>query len=236
MRMSQALGNVLKNAIQHTQAGGTIVVRAEVESHGAVVVSVIDDGTGIQAADLPHVFQRFYRTGQSRSQGIAGTGLGLAITRAIVEAHGGTVGIASGGLGKGATVQLPPSPEKARWWSVLTLVMMAPASVPGQRIRQSGGRGSRTRRTHPSSSRMGEEKLDSRGMAPSHPLVGCGAHRGQGIQVPGHTGALRQEGIQLRRPDPFAACPDPVWATVAPEVLNRLPGATLYSSGSPRPL
>ena len=104
MRMSQALGNVLKNAIQHTQAGGTIVVRAEVESHGAVVISVIDDGTGIQAADLPHVFQRFYRTGQSRSQGIAGTGLGLAITRAIVEAHGGTVEIASGGLGKGATV------------------------------------------------------------------------------------------------------------------------------------
>ena len=104
MRMSQALGNVLKNAIQQTQAGGNIVVRAEVEIHEAVVISVIDDGTGIQAADLPHVFDRFYRTDHSRSQGIAGTGLGLAITRTIVEAHGGTVEKASDGLGRGVTV------------------------------------------------------------------------------------------------------------------------------------
>ena len=104
MRMSQALGNVLKNAIQQTQAGGDIVVRAEVEIHEAVVISVIDDGTGIQAADLPQVFDRFYRTDHSRSQGIAGTGLGLAITRTIVEAHGGTVEIASEGLGMGVTV------------------------------------------------------------------------------------------------------------------------------------
>ena len=109
MRMSQALGNVLRNAIQHTQAGGHIVLRSELESDDAVVIEVIDGGTGIHAADLPHVFERFYRTDQSRSQGIVGTGLGLAITRTIVEAHGGTVEVASDGLGKGTsvTVRLP---------------------------------------------------------------------------------------------------------------------------------
>ena len=104
MRMSQALGNVLKNAIQHTQVGGNIVVCAELVSDKTFAISVADDGIGIGPADLPYVFDRFYRTDQSRSQGIVGTGLGLAITRAIVEAHGGTVAVASDGLGKGVTV------------------------------------------------------------------------------------------------------------------------------------
>ncbi len=104
MRMSQALGNVLSNAINYTEAGGNIVLRAGLESDEALAISIIDDGIGIHAADLPHVFDRFYRTDQSRSRGIAGTGLGLAITRAIVEAHGGTVAVTSDGLGQGVTV------------------------------------------------------------------------------------------------------------------------------------
>ena len=91
MRMSQALGNVLSNAIRYTQAGGNIVLRAGLESGDALVISVIDDGIGIPAEDLPNVFDRFYRTDQSRSRGIGGTGLGLAITQAIVEAHGGAL-------------------------------------------------------------------------------------------------------------------------------------------------
>ena len=103
-RMSQALGNLLSNAIHCTESGGNIVVRAGVESDEALAISVIDDGIGIQAADLPHVFDRFYRTDQSRSRGIGGTGLGLAITQAIVEAHGGTITVASDGLGQGVTV------------------------------------------------------------------------------------------------------------------------------------
>ena len=113
MRMSQALGNILRNAIQHTQAGGHIVLRAELESDDAMVISVKDDGTGIDAADLPHVFERFYRTDQSGLRGIGGTGLGLAITKAIVEAHGGTVAVNSDGPGKGAVVnvRIPPN----RW-------------------------------------------------------------------------------------------------------------------------
>ena len=106
MRMSQALGIVLSNAIHCTEAGGHIVLRAGLESDEALAISIIDDGIGIHAAALPHVFDRFYRTDQARSRGIGGTGLGLAITRAIVEAHEGTATIASDGLGQGAAVTL----------------------------------------------------------------------------------------------------------------------------------
>ena len=106
MRMSQALGNVLSNAIHCTEAGGKIVLRAELESDETLAISIIDDGIGIHAADLPHVFDRFYRTDQSRSRGVSGTGLGLAITRAIVEAHGGTITVTSDGLGQGVTVAI----------------------------------------------------------------------------------------------------------------------------------
>ncbi|MCY4582322.1 MAG: ATP-binding protein [Chloroflexi bacterium] len=106
MRMSQALGNVLSNAVRCTEPAGNITMRAGLESDDALAISVIDDGIGIDIADLPNVFDRFYRTDQSRSRGIGGTGLGLAITRAIVEAHGGTIAVASDGPGLGATVTI----------------------------------------------------------------------------------------------------------------------------------
>ncbi len=106
MRMGQALGNVMSNAIRCTDAGGTIVLRAGLESDDTLAVSIADDGIGIDPADLPHVFDRFYRTDQSRSRGVGGTGLGLAITRAIAEAHRGTVSVASDGPGQGATVTI----------------------------------------------------------------------------------------------------------------------------------
>ena len=106
MRMSQALGNVLSNAIHCTEAGGHIVLRAWLEGEEGLAFSIIDDGIGIHAVDLPHLFDRFYRTDQSRSRGIGGTGLGLAITRAIVEAHEGTIAATSDGLGQGVTVTI----------------------------------------------------------------------------------------------------------------------------------
>ena len=106
MRMSQALGNILTNAINCTEPGGHVWVSARLESDEALAISITDDGVGIHTADLPHVFDRFYRTDQSRSRGIGGTGLGLAITRAIVEAHGGTTTVTSDGLGQGVTVTI----------------------------------------------------------------------------------------------------------------------------------
>ena len=104
MRMSQALGNVISNALRSTESGGNIAINAVMEGADALAITIVDDGIGIDAADLPHVFDRFYRTDQSRSRTIEGTGLGLAITRAIVEAHGGTIDVASDGLGEGAIV------------------------------------------------------------------------------------------------------------------------------------
>ena len=76
------------------------------ERDGVLVISIADNGSGIHAADLPHVFDRFYRTNQSRSRGIGGTGLELAITRAIVKAHGDIVAVASDGPGQGVTMTI----------------------------------------------------------------------------------------------------------------------------------
>ena len=113
LRMRQAVGNLVSNAIHAVDDGGSVVLGARVDGDATLAITVVDDGTGIKAADLPHLFDRFYRTDQSRSRGIAGTGLGLAITRAVVEAHGGTVTVASDGAGHGATVtvRLPVARE-----------------------------------------------------------------------------------------------------------------------------
>ncbi|MXZ46897.1 MAG: HAMP domain-containing histidine kinase [Chloroflexi bacterium] len=109
MRMSQALGNILSNAIRCCEDGGSVVITARRDVDDKLAISVVDDGVGIHESDLPHVFDRFYRTDESRTHGITGTGLGLAITRAIVEAHGGAVEAASDGPGQGAamTIRLP---------------------------------------------------------------------------------------------------------------------------------
>ena len=100
-RLRQALGNIIDNALQHTEQG-QVVVSATVESEEYVQISVSDDGAGIAATDVPHVFHRYYRAEQSRS---SGTGLGLDIARAIIEAHGGTIALRSAGIGRGTTVE-----------------------------------------------------------------------------------------------------------------------------------
>ena len=106
LRVSQALGNVIGNALRCTGAGGNVQLKAWLECDEALAISITDDGIGIDAEDLPHVFDRFYRTSRSRSLGIGGTGLGLAITQAIVEAHGGTIAVESEGPEQGATVTI----------------------------------------------------------------------------------------------------------------------------------
>jgi signal transduction histidine kinase len=89
-RMSRVLLNLCANAIRHAPEGGTVHVDAWRET-GSIVVSVRDNGPGFAAADLPHVFEQFYRGEHARSRTTGGAGLGLAIARGIIEAHGGHI-------------------------------------------------------------------------------------------------------------------------------------------------
>ena len=105
-RMSQALGNVVVNAINSVDPGGNVVLGARADSDEVVSISIVDDGIGIDPLDLPHIFERFYRAEQTQSRGTRGSGLGLAIARAIVEAHRGTITASSAGPGQGTTVTI----------------------------------------------------------------------------------------------------------------------------------
>lgn len=103
--LQRVIANLLDNAIKYTRAHGTICVSVTGESNQAVLV-VEDSGIGIAERDLPHVFDRFYRGDQSRSQ--PGNGLGLALVRAIVQVHNGDVDIARRpGGGTVCQVKLP---------------------------------------------------------------------------------------------------------------------------------
>jgi two-component system OmpR family sensor kinase/two-component system sensor histidine kinase BaeS len=105
-RLTQVLHNLLDNALRHTPAGGNIALRAGCDD-GEVWLDVQDSGEGIAPQDLPRVFDRFYRADPARSRATGGSGLGLAIVRAIVEAHGGQVSVASQGVpGQGSTFTL----------------------------------------------------------------------------------------------------------------------------------
>ncbi|HEX5836253.1 MAG TPA: ATP-binding protein, partial [Anaerolineales bacterium] len=97
--IGRVLNNLISNALRHTTAGGEIMVHARRTGQG-VEVSVRDSGEGIQAEDLPHIFERFYRGEKSRNRGTGGAGLGLAIARGIVRAHGGDIRVESD-IGKG---------------------------------------------------------------------------------------------------------------------------------------
>ena len=101
-RMGQALFNLLENAARHTPAGGAILLTAQ--CHGEYLHLIVqDDGAGIPAEHLPHVFERFYRADRTRNLSEGRAGLGLSIVKAIVEAHGGIVKAESEGLpGKGS--------------------------------------------------------------------------------------------------------------------------------------
>jgi signal transduction histidine kinase len=103
VRLRQVLRNLLDNAARHTPAGGTVSLRATADAKGFVRVEVADTGCGIEAADLPHVFEHFYKTDPSRDRSKSGSGIGLAIVKQLVETHGGTVSAAST-PGQGSTI------------------------------------------------------------------------------------------------------------------------------------
>ncbi len=101
-RIRQVVGNLLANALQHTPSGGSVRVTGESfgePAHPVVAVTVTDTGTGIAAEDLPRVFDRFYKSKDSR-----GSGLGLAIARNLVGLHGGEIS-ATSAAGEGTTIR-----------------------------------------------------------------------------------------------------------------------------------
>lgn len=100
-RIREVLTNLLSNALRYTPRGGKIYVRLEETSSGverSVMVSIEDNGPGIEPADLPHVFERFYKSSDS-----GGMGLGLSIAKYLVEAHGGKIW-AESELSRGTTI------------------------------------------------------------------------------------------------------------------------------------
>ncbi|MEV7871063.1 HAMP domain-containing sensor histidine kinase [Streptomyces sp. NPDC088124] len=131
VRLRQAVSNLVSNAVRHTPSGGRVTLRAYVTgagegsgssegfmnskdpkgcegSGGEVAVEVADTGTGIPAADLPHVFDRFWRAEKSRNRSTGGSGLGLAIVLKLAEAHGGTAtAVSREGEGSVFTLRLP---------------------------------------------------------------------------------------------------------------------------------
>lgn len=116
-RIEQAIGNLLSNAIRHTPEGGQITISLKISQNSAktgteaIIISVADTGEGIPAEHLPHLFERFYRVGTSRSRSEGGVGLGLAIVKQMVEAHGGQVW-AESQMGKGSTFYIGLPLEK----------------------------------------------------------------------------------------------------------------------------
>ncbi|MCW5853997.1 MAG: HAMP domain-containing histidine kinase [Anaerolineae bacterium] len=112
-RMTQVLNNLVSNALRHTEHG-QVTLAASAADH-SVYLSVSDTGAGIQPDDLPFIFDRFYRADKARQRSDdTSSGLGLAIAKAIVEAHGGALGVTSTpGQGATFTITLPTASDEA---------------------------------------------------------------------------------------------------------------------------
>lgn len=99
--------NLLDNAIKYTPEGGGVYWTLR-SKDGHLHAVIRDTGRGVDATDLPHLFERFYRVDKARTRDVAGTGLGLALVQALVQTYGGRIAISSPGLSQGATVEV--------WW------------------------------------------------------------------------------------------------------------------------
>jgi signal transduction histidine kinase len=108
VRLVQALGNVLHNAAKYTDSGGTLRVDVN-ECDSDVAISVKDNGSGISADLMPHIFDPFVQGERTFDHAQGGLGLGLSITKRLIEMHGGSIEARSGGAGEGSTftIRLP---------------------------------------------------------------------------------------------------------------------------------
>ena len=107
-RIQRVLFNLIRNAIRHTPADGSVTVKVE-SGPREIEVEVADSGPGIAAEDREHVFDAFFRGGDDASRDSDGAGLGLAVSRAIVETHGGRIWLAPAGQGTRVRFSLPRS-------------------------------------------------------------------------------------------------------------------------------
>jgi signal transduction histidine kinase len=122
-RIGQVLDNLVSNAIKFTPEGGRVEVSVR-EGGGRCAIEVADTGAGIDAEEVEQLFNRFYRSRSADRDQVKGAGLGLAIAKAIVDAHGGAIGVESApGVGSKFHVSLPTRPVEARTGtaSVLTV-------------------------------------------------------------------------------------------------------------------
>jgi len=133
-RIGQVVANLVGNAVKFTPKGGIVRVSAEAERGGARI-DVVDTGVGIDPAELPHIFERFYRGSRANEARGAGSGLGLAIVRSIVDMHGGTVTVESG-LDNGSrfTVRLPSDPRHVAGTPAAARADVASAAEGSERI------------------------------------------------------------------------------------------------------
>jgi signal transduction histidine kinase len=104
VRLKQAIGNLLDNAVKYTPEGGSIWVRMRLDEQ-RILIEVQDTGYGIPAAAQAKLFQRFYRIQIPGAENVIGTGLGLSLVKAVVEQHGGRVA-AESEEGQGSTFRL----------------------------------------------------------------------------------------------------------------------------------
>lgn len=132
-RLIQVVANLLSNAAKYTHPGGEIALRLEVE-HAQAKISVSDNGTGIDAAFLPHVFELFTQAERTPDRSQGGLGIGLALVKSIMELHGGRAEVQSDGLGRGSTftLALPIIPASA---AMASLHCVEPEYLPGRSAR-----------------------------------------------------------------------------------------------------
>jgi two-component system phosphate regulon sensor histidine kinase PhoR len=154
-RIGQVVSNLLLNAIKFTPRGGQVDVSLAAAQDGARI-DVVDSGVGIDASEMPHIFERFYRGSRANEARSSGSGLGLAIVRSIVDMHGGTIVVESRiGQGSRFTVNLPADPRlvagtpaaaqadvasaaAAEAWSRPVAPITSPADPPAAPLRPMG--------------------------------------------------------------------------------------------------
>lgn len=132
-RIGQVVANLVANAVKFTDHGGSVSVDAAATPDGARI-DVVDTGVGIDAAELPHIFERFYRGSRANEARGSGSGLGLAIARSIVEMHGGTIVVESRvGAGSRFSVALPGDPRLIEGSPAATRLDVASAAAADAR-------------------------------------------------------------------------------------------------------